>query len=190
VELACVKRAGYVLAGGRSSRMGRDKARLPFRGVSLVEAVAREVEKAAGAAVVVASRERVPSFLTIPDLYPGEGPLGGILTALIHSKADWNLVVACDMPEISAGFLAHLMDEADGSGAAALLPAGPSGMPEPLCAVYHCTCRGALERAFGQGIRKITDALAEVATVRLSVPEAIYFQNVNTPDEWSGYAAK
>ena len=62
--------------------MGRDKARLPLRGVPLVEAVAREVEKAAGATVLVGARDPVPGFLSIPDLHPGEGPLGGILTAL------------------------------------------------------------------------------------------------------------
>jgi molybdenum cofactor guanylyltransferase len=170
--------------------MGRDKARLPFRGVSLVEAVAREVEKAAGSAILVGSREAIPSRISIPDLHPGEGPLGGILTALHHSNAAWNLVVACDMPEIAAGFLTLLLDHAAHSSAAALVPAGPSGMPEPLCAVYHQSCRAALDHAFARGVRKVMDALADVATVRLPVPEALYFQNVNTPDDWSGYAAK
>lgn len=170
--------------------MGRDKARLPLRGVPLVEAVAREVEKAAGATVLVGARDPVPGFLSIPDLHPGEGPLGGILTALHHSKAEWNLVVACDMPEIAADFLAMLLDQAERSTAAALVPAGPSGMPEPLCAVYHRSCRAALDRAFASGIRKVTDALAGVATRQLAVAEALYFQNVNTPDDWSGYAAK
>ena len=115
---------------------------------------------------------------------------GGILTALRHSTAEWNLIVACDMPEIAADFLIRLLEEAARSRAVALIPAGPSGMPEPLCAVYHRSCRAALEQAFAGGVRKITDALAGVATVRLSVPEAFYFQNVNTPDDWSGYAAK
>ena len=185
-----MERAGYVLAGGRSSRMGRDKARLPFRGMLLIEAVAREVEKAAGSAVLVGYRDPVPGLLSIPDLHPGEGPLGGILTVLHHSPAEWNLVVACDMPEASAGFLNLLLDKAASSGAAALVPAGPSGMAEPLCAVYHRSCRAAFDQVFDQGRRKVTEALAAVATIRLSVPETLYFQNVNTPDDWSGYAAK
>jgi molybdenum cofactor guanylyltransferase len=170
--------------------MGRDKARLPFRGTFLVEAVAREVERAAGGAVVVGGHETVPGFPTIPDRYPGEGPLGGILTALYDTDADWNLVVACDMPEIAADFLVRVFEEAGQSGAKALIPTGPSGIPEPLCAVYHRTCREALDRAFAKGIRRIMEGLAEVVTARLVVPEALYFQNVNTPDDWAGYATE
>jgi molybdopterin-guanine dinucleotide biosynthesis protein A len=170
--------------------MGRDKAHLPFRGASLVEAVAREVEKAAGSAVLVGARQPVPGFDSIPDLYPGEGPLGGILSALFHSSADWNLVVACDMPEIAADFLRRLLDEAAHREAPVLIPRGPSGMAEPLCAVYHRSSRPAIEESFGKGIRKITEALEGIETHCLSVPETDYFQNINTPDDWSGYAAK
>lgn len=170
--------------------MGRDKARLPFRGAPLVETIAREVEKAAGSAVLVGARQPVPGFDSIPDLYPGEGPLGGILSALFHSSADWNLVVACDMPEVAADFLRHLLDEAAHRQAAVLIPRGPSGMAEPLCAVYHRSSRAAIEKSFARGLRKVTDALEGVETYRLSVPETHYFQNVNTPDDWSGYAAK
>src|SRR4051812_45370219 len=131
-----VSRAGYVLAGGRSSRMGRDKALLPFRGGGLAESIARSVRLAAGSAVVV-GRAELAGYPAIPDIYPGEGPLGGILTALRHSRAYWNLIVACDMPELTPAFLAELLDAADNADADALLPAGPSGRLEPLCAVYH-----------------------------------------------------
>jgi molybdopterin-guanine dinucleotide biosynthesis protein A len=175
--------------GGRSSRMGRDKARLPYRGGALAEWVARAVEIAALSATLVGN----PELGGIPDLYPGEGPLGGILTALHHSLhqtgADWNLIVACDMPEVSAAFLQKLLAAAEDCGADALLPAGPSGKLEPLCAVYHRRSLGPMELHFARGVRKVTAALEGVRTVCLSVQELAPFQNVNTPEDWAGYAA-
>src|SRR5215472_12946061 len=109
--------------------MGRDKALLPFHGATLAATVSREVARAAGSATLVGN----PELGGIPDLYPGEGPLGGILTALHHTSAEWNLIVACDMPEVSAAFLQELLSAAENSDADALLPEGPSGLPEPLC---------------------------------------------------------
>ncbi len=107
--------------------MGRDKARMPYRGETLAEWIARAVKTAAGSATLVGNAQ--PGG--IPDLYPGEGPLGGILTALRHTSADWNLIVACDMPEVSAEFLGDLLAAAERSGADALLPRGPLGKVEP-----------------------------------------------------------
>ena len=181
-----MKRAGYVLVGGRSSRMGRDKARLPYRGGALAEWVARAVKTAADSVTLVGN----PELGGIPDLYPGEGPLGGILTALHHTPADWNLIVACDMPEVSAAFLRKLLTAAESSGADALLPSGPGGTPEPLCAVYRGRAMAAMEAHFLRGVRKVTSALEGVPTLCLSVPELAPFQNVNTPEDWAGYAAE
>lgn len=185
--------AGYVLAGGRSSRMGCDKALLSFRGGPLVESVARAVGLAAGSAVLVGHPwlyEHL-GYPAIPDLYPGAGPLGAILTALYHTSADWNLVVAWDMPGLSAEFLKLLVDAAAGRSAAdALVPIGASGRPEPLCAVYHRRSRPALERALGRGVRSVRAALEDLRAAVVSVPEVTPFHNVNTPEDWAAYAPK
>jgi molybdopterin-guanine dinucleotide biosynthesis protein A len=94
------------------------------------------------------------------------------------------------MPELSGEFLGFLLDAAERSAADALAPAGPSGHPEPLCAVYHRHSRGALERALGRGVRSVRAALKDLRAAIVSVPELTPFQNVNTPEEWAGYAAK
>jgi molybdopterin-guanine dinucleotide biosynthesis protein A len=184
-----VSRAGYVLAGGRSSRMGRDKALLPFRGGALAESVARAVEMAAGTVVIV-GRTELAGYAAIADLYPGEGPLGGIVTALRNSRADWNLIAACDMPALTPGFLAELLDAAEEADVDALLPVGPSGDPEPLCAVYHRRALRAIGEAFEGGIRKVTEALEGLDAAGYPVAEIKQFQNVNTPEDWAGYAAE
>jgi molybdopterin-guanine dinucleotide biosynthesis protein A len=188
-----VNRAGYVLVGGRSARMGRDKALLPFRGGVLAEWVAREVAAVAGGVVLVGDPGRYAAFgyAVIPDRYPGEGPLGGILTALAHTTAEWNLVVACDMPKLSAEFLGRILEAAAGQSAAdALVPTGPSGLPEPLCAAYHRRSRAALEGAFERGERKVMRALATLPVVMWPMAELAPFQNVNTPEDWAGYVAE
>src|SRR6476619_4706690 len=92
--------ASFVLAGGRSSRMGTNKALLPYRAGTLVERIAAEVQAAAGSVTVVGPPEiYAPLGLTaIPDLRPGLGPLGGIVTALTATAASLSLIVACDLP--------------------------------------------------------------------------------------------
>jgi molybdenum cofactor guanylyltransferase len=183
--------AGYVLVGGRSSRMGCDKALLPFRGGALAQSVARAVSAAAGSATMVGDPARYGGlgYAVIADLYPGEGPLGGILTALRNTSADWNLITACDMPQLDPELLRGLLKTAAESVADALLPVGPEGRPEPLCALYHRRCLEPFAAAFASGVRKVTAALETVGTVRLPMAEASIFQNVNTPEEWAGHAA-
>jgi molybdopterin-guanine dinucleotide biosynthesis protein A len=165
--------------------MGRDKAMLPFRGSTLSQAIAREVEAAAGSVVLVGNPD-----LGIPDRYPGEGPLGGILTALEHSAADWNLIVACDMPSVTAQFLSLLLRTARERDADVLVPRGPSGRPEPLCAVYHRRALAGLQAHFARGTRKVTVALESLATVSLEVSEVALFQNLNTPEDWLAHAGE
>ncbi len=172
--------------------MGRDKSLLPFRGRPLIATVAETVARAAGAATLVGNPalSMVTEFPAIPDLYPGEGPLGGILTALRHTVSDWNLVTACDMPALDPGFLNTLFEAAESCNAAVLLPVRPDGLAEPLCAIWHRRSHHAVEAAFAAGVRKVTAALDGVAIVRYRVNESAPFQNVNTPEDWSGYAAE
>jgi molybdenum cofactor guanylyltransferase len=185
-----VSRAGYVLVGGLSSRMGRDKALLPFRGTMLGKHVADTVLAAAGKVNLVGDPERY-RFLGYPvlaDRYPAEGPLGGTLTALAHATEDWNLILACDMPAVSREFLISLFEAAANAGADVLAPASPAGRPEPLCAVYHRRVLQRFEDVFAQGERKMSLALAAARTVILQVSATDRFENVNTPADWAAYA--
>src|SRR5690349_1942483 len=100
-------RAGFVLAGGKSSRMGCNKALLPFRGRTLVEHIASEVSTVTHTVALIGDRALyiILGYPVIEDVFPGRGPLSGIHAALRASGAEWSLVVACDMPEMTAGFL-------------------------------------------------------------------------------------
>ena len=179
-----------MLAGGRSSRMGEDKALLPFAGGTLIAHVAGLVEQAAGSVAVVGDPARYAflGYRVIPDNFPGQGPLAGIEAALAATGSDWNLVVACDMPGLSVAFLRQLLETAGASGADCLLPHGPSGLAEPLCAVYHRRALGVISGSLQRGVRKITDGLAGLRVAQFSVGSTDWFINVNTPAEWASYS--
>lgn len=182
-----MQRAGFVLAGGASRRMGRDKALLPYRGTTLLEHVARLVAQAAGSVALIGDpRYGALSYPVYPDRLPGCGPLGGIYTALSISPAAWNLVVACDMPNLSAGLLRRLLETAAGQAANCLMAAGPAGRPEPLCAVYHRRCLPVLASALRDKRFKMKELVAELGAGTLSVDPAA-LANVNTPGEWAPF---
>jgi molybdopterin-guanine dinucleotide biosynthesis protein A len=182
-----MKRAGFVLVGGQSSRMGKDKALLPYRGKTLVEHVASTVRDAAGSVTLVGPADRYAglAYSVVPDAVPECGPLGGILTALANSPADWNLIVACDMPSLTADFLRWLLAEAEEAAGDCLIPLSPSGLPEPLCGVYRSTCLSAVRDAIEQNRRKVTDALAGLSLTWRPISESAWFENLNTPEDWN-----
>jgi molybdopterin-guanine dinucleotide biosynthesis protein A len=169
--------------------MGRDKALLSFRGGFLAGHVAATAAAAAGSVTLIGDPEKYGhlGYPVLPDRSPGAGPVGGIESALSYTSVDWNLVVACDMPALSAEFLQGLLDTAEAAGCDALVPAGPSGRPEPLCAVYHRHCRPALTRALESRVFRVTEALTGLRVLSWNVNDAAFFQNLNTPEDWARY---
>lgn len=184
-----MKRAAFVLVGGKSSRMGRDKALLPLKGSPLVEHIAAQARAAAGNVTLIGNPTHYTNlgYPVVPDIVSGCGPIAGIYTALSVTQANWNLILACDMPEVTAKFLARLLAHAEAGRADAVLPAGPHGLPEPLCAAYRRHCVEPIGRALSNGVRKVTDGLAALEIDLWRVPNSHYFRNLNTPLEWARY---
>jgi len=147
------------------------------------------VAVAAGSATLIGDPEKYSGlgYPVYPDIYTGCGPLAGIHAALSASHADWNLVLACDMPEVESAFLIQLLQAAEQGGYDCLLPAGESGRLEPLCGVYHRRILPAVERALEDGARKVLDGLARVRLEVFPVSGPGPFRNVNTPAEWNAY---
>lgn len=184
-----MSRAGFVLVGGRSRRMGRDKALLPYSGSVLAGFVARTVEAAAGSVKLVGTPERYGHLgvETIADLRPDAGPLGGIEAALTATTAEWNLVVACDMPGAPVRILRELLDAAERSGADCVVPLDSGGRPQPLCAVYHRRCRSAVTHALDQGRRAVRDLLPRLRRVSWMADTDRWLENLNTPRDWHNH---
>src|ERR1700685_2579242 len=117
--------AGFILAGGESSRMGVDKGLLEIAGVPMIARAARLVESVVGSPVVVVGtpeKYRELGLRAVADDWPGCGPLGGIATALHASDAEWNLIVACDLPYLTREWLEYLLQRARDSAEAAVVP--------------------------------------------------------------------
>jgi len=182
--------AVYVLVGGRSSRMGCDKALLPWQGHTLVELVAAQARAVTGNITLVGQVSRYANlgYPVIEDIFPGLGPLSGMHAALTHSRSDWNLILACDMPQISADLLVQLVARAEISQAAAIIPVGPDAVPQPLCAAYRRECAAAIAPALESRVSKITEALATLKIDFWPVPHSHCFRNLNTPEEWAAYS--
>jgi molybdenum cofactor guanylyltransferase len=184
---------GFVLAGGESTRMGRDKALLELGGEPLLVRTARLVGTVVGKqAVVIGPAELYWNLklAVVQDDWPGAGPLGGIATALRVSQAEWNLMVACDLPYLTQPWLEFLVARARQGRADAVLPINFSGA-EPLCAMYHKNCESALRSALENGIRKVTDGLARVRLERIEPEEwrefdadGSLFKNMNSPADY------
>jgi len=177
-----------VLAGGGSTRMGRDKALLPYRGTTLLEHVASIVRQAAGTAVIIGNPERYGSlgFPVYGDQILPCGPIGGIYTALSVTRSEWNLVVACDMPMLSLSVLRGLIEHSFRSASNCIAGMGPGGEPQPLCAVYHRRCLPLLEQAIGEKRFKMRELLPELRSEPVMLDPSV-FANINTTDDWARF---
>src|SRR5690348_14599122 len=116
--------SGFVLAGGRSRRMGRDKALLEWRGGTLLQHMTGLLATVCNPVLVVGRDE-------LPDLVPGLGPVGGIVTALKHTVTRFNLVVAVDLPFLTSDFLIHFKERCIHSTTPLIVCRISSGFP--LC---------------------------------------------------------
>jgi molybdopterin-guanine dinucleotide biosynthesis protein A len=189
---------GFILAGGKSSRMGCDKALLEIAGVSLIARATRLLQSVTSDTKIVASPSLYSSlgFPLVADDWPGCGPLGGIATALRVSKTPWNLVVACDLPYLTKAWLDLLIERALKSKADAVVPMNERGA-EPLCAMYHKNAENRIRAAVEGGVRKITDSFADLRVEYLEpsewkafASEGLLFKNINSPADYEEAKAK
>src|SRR3569832_1662811 len=160
---------GFVLTGGKSSRMGSDKAllRLPDgetfaeHAIALVSSVATEVR-------LLGSREKYAGFAwageIIEDIYPGRGPLGGIHAALRSTSTELNLVLAVDMPAMKTACLEYLVTRAEDSSALVVVP-DIGDTQQPLCAVYRRDFCAIAEQALLEGRNRVNGAFRPESTL-------------------------
>jgi molybdopterin-guanine dinucleotide biosynthesis protein A len=184
---------GFAVAGGQSERMGRDKALLPWRGVTLLEHTLRRLRETCGDARILSGPEvRYGEHGdTLVDVLAGAGPLGGVCAALEGLPAGaFGLFLAVDLPHVTSALLSRLVSLAPGFDA--VVPMTGKG-PEPLCAVYGRSCLGPILRRLDQGERKMTcfwpdvrvRVVGEAELAEFGAPARL-FRNINTSDDFAG----
>src|SRR5262249_37974960 len=183
---------GFVLAGGKSTRMGRDKAKVVLApgGQTLLETALTAVRAVAKEVFIIGSPDVYGGYgPAFTDVFPGCGPLGGIHTALSHTKTELNLIIGVDTPFLSASLLAYLTERALAARPMVTAPV-IKAYPQPLCAVYARDFLPIATAALKAGNYKIvplfpggrTLLVAEAALAKFAFT-AEMFDNLNTQED-------
>jgi molybdopterin-guanine dinucleotide biosynthesis protein A len=184
--------SGFVTAGGRSSRMGRDKAWLELDGQTMIERVITAI-KAVTTDVSVIANSAEYKRLGLPvyaDTHIGIGPLEAIRTALANASTSRVLLVGCDLPFVTAELFSFLLSlKGDDQ---AIVPVGADDRLEPLCAVYSTNALSSVIRLIENDGRKVSLLFERIRTRLVTFDEIrhlpgaeLFFENVNTQEEYS-----
>jgi molybdopterin-guanine dinucleotide biosynthesis protein A len=182
--------AAFILAGGKSTRMGSDKAFVQLNGRTLLGQALELARSVTAEVYIVGDAARFAGFApVVEDIFRGCGPLGGIHAALRASTAELNLMLAVDVPFLSRALLEFLITRARASGATVTIPDGGGGL-QPLCAIYRREFGDAAERVLIAGRYKIGAVFEEVRMCVVDQEElqasgfmVEMFRNLNTRED-------
>jgi molybdopterin-guanine dinucleotide biosynthesis protein A len=179
-----------ILAGGRSRRMGFNKALLDIGGQPLIRLLIERIRPVTDK-ILISSNDYLSyqflDFPVIPDHFAGHGPLAGFHSAMLQNVCSLYIVLACDLPNLKTSLLTNLISMAEGFDAA--IPRTRDGVAHPLCAVYRRTCLPSVERALKRGANKVIKTfLDDSLAIRWVGPDEGKFRdtdlaNINTPDD-------
>ena len=182
---------GVILAGGLSSRYGKDKAFLMINGTPLIERTAEKMKKIFQEVILISNEKKRLSYLGLPvfqDIKKGLGPLGGIYTGLLSMSNEIGFFIACDMPFIDEGLVRYMTDIRDNYWA--VVPS-VSDEIEPLHAIYSKSCLGDINNLIDSEIYQVRRFYSRInvryvkeGEVRQFIAPEIAFLNINTPDEY------
>lgn len=182
---------GVILAGGQSSRMGSNKALLPFQGGRFIEAIHRQFAELFPEVLLVTNNPEQYDFLPcrkVGDIYPGLGALAGLQAGLQHAANPHIFAVACDMPWLNNLLIRRLADLRH--AADVVIPQGENGL-EPLHALYGKGCLGPMAEALAADRRRIVSFFPQVRVRHYQREQVVAidpafdsFRNVNTPADY------
>lgn len=174
---------GIILAGGKSSRMGTNKALLQYRGMSFIQHIINVMRPLVDRIIIVGKPEYYTDlkFKRIDDVYKNSGPIAGIHAGLEDSTTPFNLVLSCDVPLITEPLLKELIENIDENKDVVMIKS--KGQPHPLIAIYQKQCGTLFDDLLSRGENRLLSALdhLKVKTISLSEANAFYVTNINYP---------
>lgn len=181
---------GTILAGGKSSRMGTNKALLKINDKPVIERIADELEACTDQVIVISKSPKEYEFLHLdifPDRYQEQGPLAGFESALYHVEADWFIIVACDMPFIKADVFRYLYEKR--SSYDAVVPIY-DGQMHPLSGIYHRSVLPSIQQQLNNQRRQVKSFFEHIHVhyvKEFSLSQRMlerHFFNMNHPEEY------
>lgn len=191
INAAQIGVTAFILAGGKSTRMRTDKAFVEYEGHTLLERALALTRSVASEVRIVGDPAKFAAFApVVEDLFRDCGPLAGIHAALRASHTELNLMLAVDLPFVSAALLQYLIAQAQGAPDAIVIVPHSEERRQPLCAIYRRKFSDAAENSLRSGKNRI-DRLFDFVPTRVITEEELkaagfapgIFRNLNTPEE-------
>ena len=183
---------GFIAAGGKSTRMGADKAWLDLAGQPMIKRVIAALEPVTSGIAIIANRPEYArlGFPVFADELSGVGPLEAIRTALANTLTSRVVLVGCDLPFVTPELLKFLLKMSVDENA--VVPIGADGRLEPLCAIYSKKAEQVVHDLIVSGERKVSRLFDRVATRFVAFDEVrhlpgshLFFENINTPEDYA-----
>lgn len=178
------KVTSFILAGGKSSRMGRHKGFCKINKEAFISLIAKTLSPFSNEIILVSNIQAYDTFglKRIEDIYPGKGPIAGIHTALNYTSTEKNIIVSCDIPSISPHLIQRLLDEEDGQDVIHLATEKDA---MPLIALYKKSSLNHFKNKLENNELKLKDALKglKVKSVQVDKEEEKFLANINTPQQ-------
>lgn len=178
---------GYILAGGKSSRMGQDKGHLLLADLPMTAHIIRQMNVCVDEIIIVSGHASYHNYniSVIPDIIPNVGPVGGIFTALSHSCTPFNLIVSCDTPFITSEAITHLIRHAKHN---AISFASVNHQKHPLFGLYPTDAKHHFRNQIENNQIRLQKAIENFPYVEIKMDEWAQefdiFRNINTPEDY------
>jgi molybdopterin-guanine dinucleotide biosynthesis protein A len=177
---------GIILAGGKSSRMGRDKGTLLLKEKTFIQHIANALKRLVGDIVIVSDNPKHNLFgaTRIEDIIKNAGPLAGIYSGLKYSRTDYNLVVSCDVPFITSDVLRKLAKNHEEGLDVVQLESNRKTMP--LTAIYNKACEQTIKDLLNKGEKRVRFAVSQLKTKTIKLDDnlSLAITNINTKEEF------